>query len=154
MLENNQDAPLFSAPDQNGHIVSLAGFKGKKNVVLYFYPKDDTSGCTTEANQFTALLDDFAGLDTVVLGVSKDSSDSHRAFIDKYDLGMDLLSDTDDTLCELYRVWQLKEKNGEKKMGIVRSTYIIDKDGKLVEAMYAVAADGHAQQVLDRIRSM
>jgi peroxiredoxin Q/BCP len=102
-------------------MISLSDYTGKQNVVLYFYPKDDTPGCTIEANQFTALVSEFAKADTVVLGVSKDSCQSHQAFIDKFGLKLDLLADTEGKLCDAYAVWQEKEKNGVKKMGIVRS---------------------------------
>ncbi len=154
MLEKNQSAPAFSTPNQNNEMISLSDYKGSKKVVLYFYPKDDTSGCTIEANQFTELASEFARVDTVVLGVSKDSCESHQAFIDKFGLKVDLLSDTSGELCEAYGVWQEKEKNGVKKMGIVRSTFIIDKDGELVECLYGVAADGHAQEMLDKVKSL
>ena len=154
MLENNQVAPSFSVPNQNNDIVSLSDFKGKKNVILYFYPKDDTPGCTIEANQFTALASEFAAVDTVVIGVSKDSCESHQAFIDKFGLTVDLLSDTTGELCEAYGVWQEKEKNGMKKMGIVRSTFLINKEGILEEALYGVTAEGHAQEMLDKVRSL
>jgi len=154
MLKKNQVAPDFSAPNQHNQVVSLSGFKGKKHVVLYFYPKDDTPGCTIQANQFTALAGAFAALDTVVIGVSKDSCASHQAFIDKYGLKLDLLADTTGELCERYGVWQEKEKNGVKKPGIVRSTFLIDKDGKLQEVLYGVSAEGHAQDMLDRIRQL
>ena len=127
MLEKNQPAPVFSTPNQKNQTISLADFKNKKNVVLYFYPKDDTPGCTIEANQFTELASDFANADTVVLGVSKDSCESHQAFIDKFGLAVDLLADTTGELCDAYGVWQEKEKNGIKKMGIVRSTFVINK---------------------------
>ena len=154
MLKNNQVAPSFSVPNQNNDIVSLSDFKGKKNVILYFYPKDDTPGCTIEANQFTALASEFAAVDTVVIGVSKDSCESHQAFIDKFGLTVDLLSDTTGELCEAYGVWQEKEKNGMKKMGIVRSTFLINKEGILEEALYGVTAEGHAQEMLDKVRSL
>lgn len=154
MLKNNQPAPKFSLPNQDNNIVNLVDYHGKKNVVLYFYPKDDTPGCTIEANDFTALAKEFADLDTVVIGVSKDSCGSHQAFIKKYGLNVELLSDTGGELCERYGVWQEKEKQGEKKMGIVRSTFIINKDGVLEEAIYGVAADGHAQDILDKIKQM
>lgn len=151
MLAKGQIAPDFSAANQQGETVKLADFRGKKNVILYFYPKDDTPGCTIEANQFTALASEFAKLDTVVLGVSKDSCESHQAFIDKYGLKVDLLADIDGSLCEAYSVWQEKEKNGVKKMGIVRSTFLINKDGELSDVIYAVTADGHAQEMLDKL---
>ena len=154
MLEKGQPAPEFSSLNQDGQSVSLSDYKGKKNVVLYFYPKDDTPGCTIEANQFTELADEFTKLDTVVLGVSKDSCDSHQAFIRKYGLGLELLADTSGELCERYGVWQEKEKGGVKKMGIVRSTFIINKDGLLEEAMYAVGADGHAREVLEKAKKL
>lgn len=154
MLQSNTRAPDFSSVNQNNEPVKLSDFTGKKNVVLYFYPKDDTPGCTIEANQFTALADKFNELDTVILGVSKDPCESHMAFITKFDLKIDLLADTDGKLCEAYGVWQEKEKNGEKKMGIVRSTFIINKDGILVDVEYAVAADGHAEIVLEKIKSL
>ena len=112
MLEKNQAAPAFSTPNQNNEMISLSDYNGSKNVVLYFYPKDDTSGCTIEANQFTELASEFAKVDTVVLGVSKDSCESHKAFIDKFGLKVDLLADTSGELCEAYDVWQEKEKTG------------------------------------------
>lgn len=154
MLEANQAAPLFSTVNQNNEAVNLSDFKGSKNVVLYFYPKDDTPGCTIEANQFTSLVPEFAAADTVVLGVSKDSCQSHQAFIEKFSLKVDLLADTQGDLCESYGVWQEKEKNGVKKMGIVRSTFLIDKQGLIKEALYGVSAEGHAQLMLDKIKAM
>ncbi|WP_455374886.1 peroxiredoxin [Kaarinaea lacus] len=154
MLEKNQSAPDFRSVNQNNEPVSLSEYKGKKNVILYFYPKDDTPGCTIEANQFTQLASDFARFDTVVLGVSKDSCESHQAFIDKYGLKVDLLADTSGEICDAYGVWQEKEKNGVKKMGIVRSTFVIDKAGNLVEVIYGVSADGHAQEILDKVKEL
>ena len=154
MLTAAQTAPAFSALNQANKTVSLADFSGNKNVVLYFYPKDDTPGCTIEANQFTTLIDQFAALDTVVIGVSKDSCASHQQFIDKFNLRVELLADTDGSLCEAYDVWQEKEKNGVKKMGIVRSTFIIDKAGTLADVEYGVAAEGHAQAVLDKVGAL
>ena len=154
MLERNQAAPGFSTPNEAGDTVRLSDFQDSKNVVLYFYPKDDTPGCTIEANDFTALVEQFDALDTVILGVSKDGCDSHRQFIDKFGLKIQLLADTDGSLCDAYGVWQEKEKNGEKKMGIVRSTFIIDKQGKLADVEYGVTAQGHAQQVLGKVRQL
>jgi len=152
MLSPNTPAPAFTAPNQRNEAVNLADFRGNKNVILYFYPKDDTPGCTVEANQFTALADEFAKHDTVVIGVSRDSCSSHRAFITKYGLRVDLLADEDGVICERYGVWQEKEKNGEKKMGIVRSTFLIDKAGNLVDVQYGVTADGHAAAMLARVK--
>ncbi|PKM12092.1 MAG: peroxiredoxin [Gammaproteobacteria bacterium HGW-Gammaproteobacteria-3] len=154
MLEKNQAAPNFRALDQNNKLVSLADYAGGKNVVLYFYPKDDTPGCTIEANDFTGLLDQFADLDTVIIGVSKDTCESHRAFIEKFDLAVELLADTSGDVCESYGVWQEVEKEGVKKMKIVRSTFIINKNGILEEALYGVNHEGHAQDVLDRVKTL
>lgn len=154
MLQKNQTAPDFSSVNQDNKTINLSDYKGKQNVVLYFYPKDDTTGCTIEANQFTAQISEFAVLDTVIIGVSKDSCQSHQAFIDKYGLKMDLLADTSGELCESYGVWQEKEKNGVKKMGIVRSTFIINKQGQIAEAIYGVSADGHAEQVLGLVKGL
>ncbi len=154
MLQARQPAPDFSLPDQDGNTVQLSDFRNNNHVVLYFYPKDDTPGCTIEAQQFTALAAKFSELGTVVLGVSKDSCESHQAFIDKFGLNVKLLADTGGELCDRYGVWQEKEKNGEKKMGIVRSTFIINKSGQLEDAIYGVSADGHAQEILDKIRQI
>ena len=154
MLQANSPAPDFVAIDQGNQTVKLSDFKNSKNIVLYFYPKDDTPGCTIEANQFTSFVNDFAALDTVIIGVSKDSCESHQAFIEKYGLKIILLADTDGKLCEDYKVWQEKEYKGEKKMGIVRSTFIINKSGQLVDVEYGVNADGHAQAVLEKIKSL
>lgn len=152
MLQVNQQAPDFNSVDESGNTIRLEDFRGDKNVVLYFYPKDDTPGCTIEANQFTALIDDFDALETVIIGVSKDSCDSHQAFIQKFSLKVRLMSDTSGEVCEAYGVWQEKEKNSVKKMGIVRSTFIIDKQGKLLFVEYGVNAEGHAHRVLDFIK--
>lgn len=154
MLEKNQIAPAFSSKNQKGEIVELSSFKGKSHVVLYFYPKDDTPGCTIEANDFTSLASEFAALDAVVIGVSKDSCSSHTAFIDKYGLKLDLLADESGELCENYGVWQEKEKNGVKKMAIIRSTFIINKEGVLTEALYGVSHEGHAQAMLESVKAI
>lgn len=151
-LEKNQEAPFFRAVNQDNKLISLLDYQGEKNVVLYFYPKDDTPGCTIEANDFTALAGEFAAVDTVIIGVSKDDCASHKAFIAKYGLNVQLLADTSGDLCEQYGVWQEVEKDGVKKWKIVRSTFIIDKAGKIVEAMYGVNHEGHAQAVLDIIK--
>ncbi|MSS75554.1 MAG: peroxiredoxin [Methyloglobulus sp.] len=154
MLENQQSAPNFRSFNQNNQIVSLSDYNGEKNVVLYFYPKDDTPGCTIEANDFTAMASEFAALDTVVIGVSKDTCESHAAFIDKFGLKVDLLADTSGELCELYNVWREREKNGVKSMAILRSTFIIDKQGNLVDAEYGVNHDGHAQAVWEKVKGL
>jgi len=154
MLQTNSNAPSFTSTNQNNEAVTLSDFNGNKNVVLYFYPKDDTPGCTIEANQFTDLVDEFAKLDTVILGVSKDDTESHQAFIKKFNLKIDLLADTDGSLCEAYNTWQEKEKNGVKKMGIVRSTFVINKAGNLFDVEYGVSAEGHAAKILEKIKNI
>lgn len=154
MLKKHQQAPQFNAKNQDNEPVSLSDYLGKKNVVLYFYPKDDTPGCTIEANQFTQLAEEFAKADTVVIGVSKDSCASHTDFIKKFDLKLDLLADVDGEICENYGVWQEREKNGVKSMAILRSTFIIDKQGVLIDAAYGVNPDGHAQDVLATVKGL
>ena len=154
MLAKQQPAPAFSAVNQDDATIQLSDYVGQKNVVLYFYPKDDTPGCTIEANQFTALAEQFAALDTVIIGVSKDDCDSHRAFISKYQLNVQLLADTSGELCQLYDVWRERERDGVKSMAILRSTFIIDKQGLLADIEYGVTADGHAQAVLEKIKAL
>ena len=154
MLEKLQKAPLFSSKNQLNQLVNLADFAGKKNVVLYFYPKDDTPGCTIEANDFTRLAEEFSKYDTVVIGVSKDSCESHVDFINKYGLKVDLLADTSGELCESYGVWREREKNGVKSMAILRSTFIINKEGILADVAYGVTHEGHAQEVLEKVKSL
>jgi len=154
MLEKQQKAPLFSSKNQVNQLVNLSDFAGKKNVVLYFYPKDDTPGCTIEANDFTRLAEEFSKYDTVVIGVSKDSCESHVDFINKYGLKVDLLADTDGELCESYGVWREREKNGVKSMAILRSTFIINKEGILADVAYGVTHEGHAQEVLEKVKSL
>ena len=154
MLEKNQQAPLFSSKNQLNQLVNLWDFAGKKNVVLYFYPKDDTPGCTIEANDFTRLAEEFSKYDTVVIGVSKDSCESHVDFINKYGLKVDLLADTSGELCESYGVWREREKNGVKSMAILRSTFIINKEGILADVAYGVTHEGHAEEVLDKVKSL
>ena len=153
MLEKYQPAPLFSSKNQFNETVNLSDYLGKKNVVLYFYPKDDTPGCTIEANQFTQLAEEFAKADTVVIGVSKDTCASHTDFINKFGLKVDLLADVDGELCESYGVWQEREKNGVKSMAILRSTFIINKEGILDDVTYGVVPEGHAQEVLEKVKN-
>lgn len=154
MLEKNQPAPLFSTPNQSNELVNLADFSGSKNVVLYFYPKDDTPGCTIEANDFTRLADEFSKLETIVIGVSKDTCESHIDFINKFGLKVILLADTTGELCENYGVWREREKNGVKMMAIFRSTFIINKAGILVDVEYGVNHEGHAEAVLEKISNL
>jgi peroxiredoxin len=154
MLKQYDVAPFFRSKNQENQLISLNDYLGEKNVVLYFYPKDDTPGCTIEANDFTALANEFAAVDTVVIGVSKDSCESHQAFIGKFGLSVVLLADTSGELCESYGVWQEVEKDGVKKMKIVRSTFVIDKKGVLAEALYGVTPDGHAQEILEIVKAL
>ena len=154
MLHTGKAAPTFTLPDADMGLVKLADFKGKKNIILYFYPRDDTPGCTVEAIEFSDLEDELGKLDTIVLGVSRDDCISHAAFRDKHGLAVRLLSDTETDACKKYGVWQEKEKEGIKKMGIVRSTFIIDKTGTLRHTLYGVSAKGHAYDVLQLIKQL
>jgi len=154
MLQVGHAAPGFSLPDADMEMVKLSDFKGRKNVVLYFYPRDDTPGCTMQAIDFTDLEQEFSKLDTVVLGVSKDDCLSHAAFRDKHGLAVRLLADTEGEACEKYKVWQEKDKDGVKRMGIVRSTFLIDKQGKLRHALYGVNSRGHAAEILKMVKDI
>lgn len=153
-LQAGVDAPQFQLSDADMVTFSLAAKRGKKNIVLYFYPKDDTPGCTMEANEFSALEEEFAGLDTLVIGISRDDCISHASFRDKYGLSVLLLADTESSVCKKYGVLYDKEVDGHKKVAIQRSTFVIDKSGKIRHAMYAVHAHGHAQEVLNLIKEM
>ncbi|WP_138379978.1 thioredoxin-dependent thiol peroxidase [Luteithermobacter gelatinilyticus] len=153
MLEVGQKAPDFTAPDETGQTVSLVDFAGK-NVVLYFYPKDSTPGCTTEAKDFSALKDQFEAQNAVILGVSKDSIKRHQNFIAKQDLKVKLLSDEQGTLCEDYGVWVLKKLYGREYMGIERTTFLIDADGIIRNIWRKVKVKGHAQEVLDTLKAL
>jgi len=146
-------APAFSLPANGGKTVSLSDFKGKK-VVLYFYPKDMTPGCTIEANNFSALADDFIKAGAVVIGVSKDSPERHDKFCEKHDLKIILVSDEDGKLCDAYDVWKQKSLYGRTFMGIVRTTYLIGKDGKIAAVWPKVKVKGHAGDVLDKAKSL
>ncbi len=154
MLEQNQPAPDFTTVNQDGDEINLAQFRGEKNVVLYFYPKDDTPGCTIEANEFTGLVEQFAAADSVVLGVSKDSCEKHQKFIKKHGLKVELLADTSGELCESYGTWGERQFMGKKYMGIGRSTFVIDKSGKLAHVDYKVKAKGHAQAMLELVQQL
>jgi thioredoxin-dependent peroxiredoxin len=146
-LAEGDRAPDFTLPSSTGKDVTLSDLKGK-NVVLYFYPADDTPGCTKEACAFRDSLPKFDELDTVVLGVSKDSLKSHDSFIKKYGLTFTLLSDEDKKVNELYGTWAEKENYGKKYWGTERSTFVIGKDGKIKKIFRKVKVDGHEQQVL------
>jgi peroxiredoxin Q/BCP len=144
--EAGDKAPDFTLPCDEGGDVSLSGLKGK-NVVLYFYPKDDTSGCTAESCDFRDRLGDFGKMDAVILGVSKDSLKSHAKFRDKHGLNFPLLSDENGETCAKYGVWKEKSMYGRKYMGIERSTFLIGRDGKVVKAWRKVSVPGHAEDV-------
>jgi peroxiredoxin Q/BCP len=146
-LEEGSLAPDFTLPSSTGKDVSLRGLRGKK-VVLYFYPHDDTSGCTKEACSFRDNLPSFEGLDAVVLGVSSDSMDSHQSFIKKYGLNFTLLSDQDLKVHHLYDTWREKNMYGKKYMGTERSTFVIGGDGKIKKIFRKVSVDGHEKEVL------
>lgn len=148
------EAPHFELPDSDMQTFSLASQQGRKNVVLYFYPRDDTPGCTMEANEFSALEEEFAKLDSIVIGISRDDCLSHASFRDKYGLSVLLLSDPDARICKRYGVMYEKEADGQKKMSIKRSTFVIDKHGKLRHVMYGVQAHGHAQEILNLIKDI
>ncbi|MCG6902030.1 MAG: peroxiredoxin [Rhodobacter sp.] len=142
-----QTAPDFTLPRDGGDDVTLSALRPKR-VVLYFYPKDDTSGCTTEAIDFTKALGAFEAADTVVLGVSKDSVAKHEKFRAKHDLGVVLLSDTDGALCESYGTWVEKSMYGKTYMGIERATFLIDENGTVARVWRKVKVRGHVDEVL------
>jgi peroxiredoxin Q/BCP len=145
-------APAFNSAGSNGKKIRLSDYKGKKIVVLYFYPKDNTSGCTKEACGFRDAHAELRRAGVEVLGVSPDSIASHERFIDKYELPFILLSDEDRKLCEAYGVWQQKTMAGRKYMGVVRTTFVIDKQGKIAHIFEKVKAAGHEEQVLAWIK--
>lgn len=148
MLEIGTTAPDFTLPDQNGTPVTLSSFRGQK-VILYFYPKDMTAGCTKQACGFRELYPQFRERGAVVLGVSKDSVASHKKFEEKYGLPFLLVSDPDLTAIQAYDVWKEKNMYGRKTMGVVRTTYLIDEEGVIVKAMGKVKAAGNPRQMLD-----
>ena len=154
LLQAGMEAPQFELPDSDMEIFNLATLRGKKNIVLYFYPKDDTPGCTMEANEFSKLDDDFASLNTQVIGVSRDECLSHATFRDKYGLSVLLLSDTESKVCKKYGVLYDKEVDGHKKVSVQRSTFVIDKLGKLRHALYGVQAHGHADEILNLVKEI
>lgn len=147
-----EEAPGFELPTDQGETVSLEDFRGRK-VVLYFYPKDDTPGCTKEACQFQERAPRFEELDTVVLGVSPDSVESHRKFREKYDLEFPLLADENHEVAEAYGVWKEKSMFGKKFWGVERTTFLIGEDGRIERVWKRVKADGHAAEVADVLRA-
>jgi len=151
-IKEGNKAPDFTALDQNGKKVKLSSFKGKKNIVLYFYPKDMTPGCTTQACDFRDQLKKFKN--TVILGVSIDSQERHQKFIEKYDLPFSLLADTDKKVVKKYGVWQEKKLYGKTFMGIVRTTFVIDKTGTVKKIFPQVKVKNHIEEVLKELKEL
>lgn len=152
MLEVGIKAPDFTLPDKDGNMVSLSDFNGKK-VILYFYPKDNTPGCTKQACAFAANFEKFKEIDAVVIGISKDSVASHVKFAAKYDLPFILLSDTELTAIQAYDVWKEKKLYGKVSMGVVRTTYIIDENGIIEKVMPKVKPDTNAAEILEYLNA-
>lgn len=148
MLEAGVKAPDFTLQDKDGNEVSLADFAGKK-VVLYFYPRDNTPGCTRQACAFGGVYEQFKAMDVVVIGISKDSVASHQRFAQKYELPFILLSDPERIAIEAYDVWQEKKNYGKVSMGVVRTTYVIDEEGKIEKVMKKVKPDTNAAEILE-----
>jgi peroxiredoxin Q/BCP len=151
MVQEGDKAPDFELPAQSGETLKLSRLGGKP-VVVYFYPKDDTTGCTAEAKDFTRLVPDFRQLGVEVIGISPDSPESHRKFASKYDLKVRLAADADKAVAMAYGVWVEKSMYGRKYMGVDRSTFLIDADGKVARAWRKVKVSGHAEEVLAAAR--
>jgi peroxiredoxin Q/BCP len=148
MLKAGNAAPMFVLPDADMDAVDIAAYRGRNRVILFFYPRDDSPNCTLEATDFSDHEDEFSRHDCVVFGISRDDCLSHAAFRDKHGISIRLLSDSDGQVCKRYGVWQLKEVDGMKKYGIVRSTFVIDKQGILRFVLYGINAKGHALEIL------
>lgn len=153
MIEHGSEAPDFTLPRDGGEEVTLSALRPKA-VVLYFYPKDDTSGCTKEAIAFTEHLAEFDAAGAVVLGVSKDTVAKHEKFRDKHELGVALLSDADSDVCERYGVWVEKSMYGKKYMGIERATFLIGGDGTVAQVWRKVKVAGHAEAVVEAVKAL
>ena len=153
MIKANEQAPDFCLPNQDDVEICLRDLRGKW-VVLYFYPKDNTPGCTTEACDFTDALSEFESLDSIVLGVSADSTKKHRNFIEKKSLKVTLLSDEETSMMQEYGVWQLKKNFGKEYMGIVRTTMIIDPNGVVQKVWEKVKVKGHVQEVKSTLKEL
>jgi len=151
MLEAGMKAPEFILPDQNGNEVRLSDYLGQK-VILYFYPRDNTPGCTRQACAFARNYDGLRNCGAVVIGISKDSVSSHSKFAQKYDLPFVLLADPERAAIEAYGVWQEKKNYGKVSMGVVRCTYIIDEEGKIEKVMPKVKPDTNAAEILEYLR--
>ena len=154
MLKVGQAAPTFVLPDADMESIDIAQFRGKSNVILFFYPRDDTPGCTLEATDFSDHENEFSGHDCKVIGISRDDCLKHAEFRDKHGISVRLLSDAEGAACKQYGVWQAKEVDGVKKHGIVRSTFVIDKQGVLRLAQYGVNAKGHALEILRAVKEL
>lgn len=154
MLQPGQPAPAFTLPDADMQTVSLSSFKGRSNVVLYFYPRDGTPGCTLEAIEFSDHEELFAQHNCVVMGVSPDDCMVHAEFRDKHGLTVNLLSDVDTEVCRKYGVMQEKEADGVKRLCLVRSTFVIDKKGIIRHVHYGVNPRGHAAEVFEALRKL
>jgi peroxiredoxin Q/BCP len=152
-LTPGNKAPTFSLPSTDGQDISLESLKGRK-VVLYFYPKDDTSGCTREAQEFQALRQEFAAADTEIVGVSPDSLKSHDKFRAKYGLQFPLASDEAKSMLEVYGVWVEKSMYGRKYMGVERTTVLIDREGNIAKVWPKVKVPGHAKEVLEAAKAL
>lgn len=150
MLEAGTKAPSFTLPDQNGRMHSLEDYRGKK-VILYFYPKDNTPGCTKQACGYTALVPQFSRKNVVILGISKDSVASHKRFEEKQELKITLLSDPERTVIEAYDVWKEKKNYGKVSMGVVRTTYLIDEEGIIIKANDKVKAAEDPEKMLGEL---
>ena len=146
-------APAFDLPDEKGNRHTLQGYEGK-TVVLYFYPKDDTPGCTKESCEFRDIQADFKKKDAVILGVSPDGPAFHQKFIGKFNLNFPLLADEKQELCNAYGVWKLKKFMGKEYMGVERSTFLISKDGKIAKAWRKVKVNGHGEQVAQALKEL
>jgi len=153
MVEEGKKAPDFTLPADDGGKVNLSGLKGQR-VVLFFYPKDDTSGCTKEAIAFTGLIAEFKAENAHVIGISPDSVESHEKFKAKHELKVQLLADEEKTAAEKYGVWVEKSMYGRKYMGVERSTFIIDKSGKIAKLWQKVKVPGHAEAVLEAVKDL
>ena len=154
MLKVGQTAPMFVLPDSDMDPIDIAEFKGKNNVILFFYPRDDTPACTLEATDFSDHEDEFLRHECIVIGISRDDCIKHAEFRDKHGISVRLLSDAEGVACKQYGVWQAKEVDGVKKHGIVRSTFVIDKQGILRVVLYGVIAKGHALDVLRVVKEL
>ncbi len=154
LLKVGEQAPMFALPDADMESVNLADYKGHKNLVLFFYPKDGTPGCTMEATDFSDHEEDFLRYDCVLFGISRDDCIKHAEFRDKEGIGLELLSDAEGTVCKQYGVWQAREVDGHKKFGVARSTFVIDKNGVIRHALYNVNFKGHALEVLHLVKEL